>query len=63
VLGDIDKNGSVDMTDYAALGSAWLAGYGDPKWNPHCDISDPYDNTVNELDLAAFLDNWLAGVK
>ncbi|MHC4185159.1 MAG: PASTA domain-containing protein [Planctomycetota bacterium] len=63
VLGDIDKNGSVDMTDYAALGSAWLAGYGDPEWNPHCDISDPYDDTVDELDLAAFLDNWLTGVK
>jgi hypothetical protein len=35
---------------------------GDPQWNPYCDISDPNDDIIDELDLDVFCDSWLAGL-
>jgi len=33
----------------------------DANWNPFCDISDPHDGIIDELDLAVFTNNWLTG--
>jgi hypothetical protein len=45
------------------LASAWLTAPEDAQWNPACDISIPADNSVDVLDLAVFVDSWLAGVQ
>jgi hypothetical protein len=49
----------VDFADFAVLASAWQSEPSDPDWNPACDISQPKDNFIDELDLAIFCENWL----
>jgi hypothetical protein len=61
-VGDFDKDGDVDLKDFAIFASAWPTEYGDAEWNPDCDISIPVDDSVNMLDLVVFTDNWLTGV-
>jgi hypothetical protein len=60
--GDFTCPDGVDFVDFAILGSAWLSNNIDPHWNPICDISEPKDNLIDELDLAVFCDNWLQGL-
>lgn len=62
LLGDFVCPDGVDFIDFAVLGSAWLSDPNDGNWNPACDIFDPNDNIIDELDLAAFTENWLAGM-
>jgi hypothetical protein len=61
LLGDFDANGEVDFFDFSIFALAWSSSPGDDNWNPRCDISDPSDNVIDELDLDAFTHNWLAG--
>ncbi len=61
LVGDFDANGDVDFFDFAIFALAWRSSPSDDNWNPHCDISDPSDNVIDELDLGAFIHNWLAG--
>ena len=56
-ISDLDKDCEVNMYDIAILGSAWLSSTGDGNWNPVCDISDPNDNTIDELDTIAKVHN------
>ena len=51
----------VDFIDFSVFGLAWLSEDGQPKWNRRCDISDPIDDIIDELDLDVFCDNWLVG--
>jgi len=60
--GDFQPDGRVDLYDFAILGSAWLSSPGQINWNPVCDISEPNDNIIDELDLSVFCENWLEGV-
>jgi hypothetical protein len=60
--GDFEPDGDVDFYDFAVLASAWLSSPGDGNWNPACDISDPNDSVIDELDLAVFAENWLTGL-
>jgi hypothetical protein len=60
--GNFDGDTDVDMADFAILASAWSTGPEDDGWNPDCDISFPADNSVDILDLAAFVTHWLEGV-
>jgi len=53
----------VDFIDFSILASSWLSTAGEIGWNPVCDISDPNDDVIDELDLAVFCENWLAGVE
>jgi len=32
---------------------------GQSRWNPACDISIPYDNSVDTRDLIMLAQNWL----
>ncbi len=57
---DLNYDGYVDLFDFSALAEAWQAGQGDPQWNPLCDINEPSDNIVNQLDLQVFLVEWLS---
>jgi len=62
-LCDFDHDTDVDFVDLSFFALAWLAEPPDPQWNPVYDISDPADEVINMLDLGAFVDNWLAGVR
>jgi hypothetical protein len=61
ILGDFEPDCDVDFYDFAALACAWRSGDGDAYWNPACDHSDPRDGLIDEKDLKALTDNWLAG--
>jgi hypothetical protein len=58
-LGDFMCPDGVNMFDFAVLGDAWMSEDGDLNWDGGCDISEPNDNVVDELDLAVFANNWL----
>ena len=60
--GDFDDDEIVNFVDFAVFALAWSCEPGDLEWNPACDISAPY-NIIDELDLAVFCENWLAGVE
>jgi hypothetical protein len=60
--GDFVCPDGVNFLDFAVLGSAWLSNPNDANWNPACDIFVPNDNIIDELDLAAFTENWLTGM-
>lgn len=61
-IADFTCPDGVNMFDFAVLGSAWLSDPNDANWNQACDIFDPNDNIIDELDLGAFTENWLAGM-
>ena len=61
--GDFVSPYGVDFLDFAVLGLAWYSQPGDGNWNAICDISEPNDNVIDELDLEVFAENWLAGVE
>ena len=60
--GDFTCPDGVNFVDYAVLGLAWGSEQGDGNWNPVCDISDPNDNIIDNLDFDVFSDNWLEGL-
>lgn len=59
--GDTDNDGDVDMRDFAKFALAWRSSWGDIDFNEVCDISEPYNNVIDEADLAVFCENWLVG--
>ncbi|HUT31140.1 MAG TPA: C10 family peptidase [Sedimentisphaerales bacterium] len=61
IKGDFEPDCDVDFYDFAVLASAWRSGDGDANWNPACDISEPKDGLINELDLDQLTENWLTG--
>ena len=58
-LGDLNGDGDVELHDLSILASAWLAGPGDDKWNPDCDINWPADNSIDMRDFAALARDYL----
>jgi hypothetical protein len=58
-IGDFKCPDSIEFKDYAVLAKAWMTSPGSANWNPLCDISDPNDDVINNLDLAVFCDYWL----
>ena len=61
-IGDFVCPYGVDFMDFAVISSTWLSKPGEPDWNPACDISNPKDSVIDELDLAVFCENWLKGM-
>jgi hypothetical protein len=59
--GDFEPDGDVDELDLRTLCAAWLAGHGQPRWNPVCDIALPPDNIINFRDFDVLAQNWLQG--
>jgi len=57
--GDFVCPDGVDLTDFSILASSWRSTAGEIYWNRDCDISDPNDNVIDELDLVVFCENWL----
>jgi hypothetical protein len=55
---DFNTDGYVNLRDFAVLGSAWMADANDPSWNEVCDLSDTNDGVIDEMDLAAFAEEY-----
>ena len=55
-VGDIDRNGVVDMRDLAVLARAFGSYPGASNWNPKADLNQ--DSVVNMRDAAILLDNF-----
>jgi hypothetical protein len=60
-VGDFVCPDGVTLVDYSVLAEAWYSQLGDHNWNAVCDISEPNDNFIDELDLGVFTDNYLTG--
>ncbi len=56
---DFQRDGDVDLEDYAILTAAWRSKPADDNWNPICDISVPKDDLIDERDLAVLAGNYL----
>ncbi|MHC4087524.1 MAG: hypothetical protein ACYSWZ_20395, partial [Planctomycetota bacterium] len=56
---DFQRDGDVDLKDYAILTAAWRSTPADDNWNPFCDISEPKDNLIDKRDLAVLAGNYL----
>jgi beta-lactam-binding protein with PASTA domain len=59
-IGDFDIDGDTDLLDYSAFAAAWKSTPSDDNWNPICDLAQPPDQVIDELDLAVFVSNYLA---
>jgi hypothetical protein len=59
--GDIEPDGDIDLTDFAAFSQAWLSQDGQTEFIPACDIDSSADGIINLQDMAVFIENWLAG--
>jgi hypothetical protein len=61
--GDFDCPDGVNFIDYAFFALAWRSDdTPTANWNPRCDMSEPPDGIIDELDLGVFADNWLRGI-
>jgi len=58
IIGDFVQNCSVDIIDLVLFSDAWLSSAGEADWCPQCDLSDPQDDLINELDFAPFANHW-----
>jgi len=56
IIGDVDHDGDVDLSDLAALLGAYGTSCGDPNYNPDADLDDDCD--VDLSDLAALLGHY-----
>ena len=61
-VGDFRCPDGAGFTDFALIGSAWRGTPANANWNAICDISEPNDGVIDELDLAVFCYNWLEGL-
>jgi hypothetical protein len=61
--GDFVCPDGITLADFSVFASAWRSGAGDGNWNPACDISEPHDDIVDELDLLDFGQSYLMGVE
>jgi len=61
VLGDINRDGVVDIYDVIVIGAAYNTSIGDAKWNSEADLNG--DWTVNMYDLVIVCFNYGIGFK
>ena len=56
LLGDINSDGHVDMTDLLIFTASWATSTGQSGFNPLCDLNN--DGHVDVVDLLIMADNW-----
>ena len=56
---DFDESGLVELGDFGTFAAAWLSDSQSNRWNAACNISQPADDIINELDLAVYGREWL----
>ncbi len=54
--GDTNGNGTVGFDDYAKFNAAWNSSFGDPNYDPACDVDG--DGSIFYSDFAAFNSDW-----
>ena len=57
ILGDINRDGYVNVLDLGYMSDAWLSAEGEPNYNPFADLDQ--DGYINIVDLGIFSDYWL----
>jgi len=57
LLGDIYRDGKVDISDLVKILLAIPSLPGYPNWNPEADLNDPPDNKVDVSDLTILINN------
>ncbi len=55
---DLNRDGIVNIVDFAMLAESWQSTPKDDNWNPACDLADRPDKTIDINDLAAFVQYW-----
>jgi len=58
-VGDLRRDGVVDLRDFARFAAAWRSQEGDDNWDAACDISIPSDGVIDEYDMVELCSNWL----
>lgn len=56
ILGDVNRDGSVNGTDLFSLGKAYGSDPSKPNWNPYCSFNS--DDAIDESDLSALSKNF-----
>jgi len=56
-LADIDKDGKVNLVDYAIIAGAWQTEPNDNNYEEDCDLED--NNSIDYNDVALFCEDWL----
>lgn len=56
-LGDINRDGLVNIGDVVLVATAYGSKLGDPSWRPEADLS-PQRNTIDILDLVTCTKNY-----
>ncbi len=59
ITANIDGIGIANFDDFAIFAIAWKSTSADGNFNADCDISDPPDDVIDNLDLEVFSFNWL----
>jgi len=61
IMGDVDGDGSVDMTDVNAFIDAFLTYPGHPHWNPDVDLYPLLtgDDSIDMMDLSIIIDHYM----
>lgn len=59
ILGDVDGDGIVDMTDVGLIARCYLATPSSPRWNPACDLSG--DGIIDMADIGIVAANFGMG--
>lgn len=60
---EFEPDGNIDWKYFNKFYSAWLTVYGDPGWDPSCDISDITDLVIDEQDIMVLARYWLYSVE
>lgn len=56
---DINLDGVVDFYDFAVFAYTWKGHFGGANWVMRCDLAEPKDLVIDELDLTEFSEQWL----
>ncbi len=55
---DFNADGVVNLRDFAIFSAAWQSSKDGNNWNPNCDISEPGDDVIDQMDFMKFITNW-----
>ena len=59
-LGDLNRDGVVNIIDVAILANSYATTPGSPNWNPNADLN--HDNVINIIDLAILANNYAKSI-
>lgn len=57
--GDSEPDRDVDLRDFAVFAAAWKSNQYQENYSRFCDLAEPEDGIIDELDLAVFAGNYM----